>query len=149
MSARDACCAAGRGHDMRPRVAKCPAGFTLVEIVLIIVIAAVAILPLSMLFANTSIRSGDARNATVAAQLAQAKMEELAADRNSPTRGFSYLIAANYSAESPVPAFPGYSRSVAFAPDSTYDGVTFRTVGVTVVCPNIPPVTLTTWFTNY
>jgi len=127
----------------------CPAGFTLVEIVLIIVIAAVAILPLSMLFANTSIRSGDARNATIAAQLAQAKMEELAADKNSPTRGFSYLIAANYPAESPVTAFPGYSRSVAFAPDSTYDGVTFRTVGVTVVCPNIPPVTLTTWFTNY
>src|SRR5439155_927223 len=98
---------------------------------------------------NTSIRSGDARNATIAAQLAQAKMEELAADRNSPTRGFSYLVAANYPAESPVPAFPGYSRSVAFASDSTYDGVTFRTVGVTVVCPNIPPVTLTTWFTSY
>ena len=125
------------------------AGFTLVEIVLIIVIAAVAILPLSMLFANTSILSGDARNATIAAQLAQAKMEELTADRNSPTRGFSYLITANYPAESPVTAFPGYSRSVAFAQDSTYDGVTFRTVGVTVVCPNIPPVTLTTWFANY
>jgi Tfp pilus assembly protein PilV len=124
-------------------------GFTLVEIVLIIVIAAVAILPLSMLFANTSIRSGDARNATTAAQLAQAKMEEITADRNSPARGLSYLVAANYPAESPVPAFPGYSRTVSFAPDSIYDGVTFRTVGVTVTCANIPPVTLTTWFTNH
>jgi Tfp pilus assembly protein PilV len=125
------------------------AGFTLIEMVLIIVIAAVAILPLSMLFANTSIRSGDARNATIAAQLAQAKMEELAADKNSLARGFAYLVAGNYPAENPVPAFSGYNRSVSFAPDSTYDGVTFRTVGVTVSCVNIPPVTLTTWFTSY
>jgi Tfp pilus assembly protein PilV len=125
------------------------AGFTLIEIVLIIVIAAIAILPLSMLFANTSIRSGDARNATIAAQLAQAKMEELTADKNSPARGFGYLVAGNYPAETPVTAFTGYNRSVSFAPDSTYDGVTFRTVTVTVTCTNIPNVTMTTWFTNY
>ena len=124
-------------------------GFTLIEVILIIVIAAVAVLPLSMLFANTSIRSSDARNATMAAQLAQAKMEELAADKNSPARGFTYLVAGNYPAENPVSAFPGYSRSVAFSPDSTYDGVTFRTVTVTVTCAAIPPITVTTWFTNY
>jgi Tfp pilus assembly protein PilV len=125
------------------------AGFTLVEIVLIIVIAGIAILPLSMLFANSSIHSSDARNATLAAQLAEAKMEELTADKNSPARGFSYLVAANYPAESPVTAFPGYSRSVSFGTDSTYDSVTFRTVSVTVTCANIPAVTLTTWFTSY
>jgi len=124
-------------------------GFTLIEVVLVIVIAAVAVLPLSMLFANASIRSGDARNATVAAQLAQAKLEEIAADKSSPLRGYSFLITANYPVENPVTAFPGYSRSVSFAPDSTYDGVTFRTVSVTVNCPNVPPVTLTTWFTTY
>ena len=124
-------------------------GFTLMEVVLIIVIAGIAVLPLSMLFANTSIRSGDARNATIAAQLAAAKMEEITADKNSPTRGFSYLVAANYPAENPVAAFPNYSRSVSIAADSTYDGVTFRTVDVTVACPNIPAVTVTTWFTNY
>ena len=125
------------------------AGFTLIEVVLIIVIAAVALLPLSMLFANASLRSSDARNATVAAQLAQAKMEEIAADKNSPLRGITFLVTGNYPAENPVTAFPGYNRSVAFAPDSTYDGVVFRTVSVTVVSPNIPPVTLTTWFTTY
>jgi len=124
-------------------------GFTLVEVVLIIVLAGVAVLPLSMLFANASIRSGDAKNATVAAQLAQAKMEEIAADKNSPMRGFAYLVAANYPSESPVTAFPTYNRSVSIAPDSTYDGVTFRTVSVTVSCPNIAPVTLSTWFTTY
>ena len=59
----------------------------------------------------------------IAAQLAQSQMEEIAADKSSPARGFSYLIAANYPAEDPVAAFPGYSRSVAFAPDSVYDGV--------------------------
>jgi len=124
-------------------------GFTLIEVVLILVIAAVAVLPLGMLFANTSIRSGDARNAMVAAELAQTKMEELAADKNSPSRGFSYLVAAHYPPEAPVTAFPNYARSVSFAPDSVFDGVTFRTVNVTVTCGNIPPVTLTTWFTSY
>jgi Tfp pilus assembly protein PilV len=124
-------------------------GFTLIEVVLIIVIAAVAVLPLSMLFANGSIHSGDARNAALAAELAQAKMEEITADKNSPTRGFSYLVAANYPAENPVAAFSGYQRSVTFSPDSTYDGVTFRTAQVTVTCTNIPPVTLTTWFVSY
>lgn len=124
-------------------------GFTLIEVVLIIVIAGVAVLPLSMLFANASIRSGDARNATVAAQLAQAKMEEIAADKDSPTRGFSYILAGNYPLENPVTAFPGYSRSVVIAVDSTYDGVAFRNVSVTVSCTNIAPVTLTTWFTNF
>lgn len=124
-------------------------GFTLPEVVLILVIAAVAVLPLGMLFANSSIRSGEAHHATVMAELAQAKMEELAADKNSPSRGFSYLVAANYPVENPVTAFPGYSRSVSFAPDSIYDGVTFRTVSVTVAFASVPPVTLTTWFTNY
>jgi len=125
------------------------AGFTLPEVVLILVIAAVAVLPLGMLFANSSIRSSEARNATVMAQLAQAKMEEIAADKTSTSRGFSYLIAANYPAENPVPAFTGYSRSVAFAPDSVYDSVTFRTVSVTVAFASVPSVTLTTWFTNF
>lgn len=125
------------------------AGFTLPEVILIIVIAGVALFPLSMLFANTSIRSGDAHAATVAAQLAEAKMEEIAADKNAPSRGFTYLVASNYPTEDPVAAFPGYVRSVSFAPDSVYDGVTFRTVSVTVTARNVPPVTLTTWFTAY
>ena len=124
-------------------------GFTLIEVVLVIVIAAVAVLPLSMLFANASIRSGDARNATVAVELAQSKMEEIAADKNSPLRGITFLVAGNYPAESPVTTFPTYNRSVAFSPDSTYDGVTFRTVTVTVTNPNVPAVSLTTWFTTY
>ena len=123
-------------------------GFTLLEVALILVVAGVAVLPLGMMFANSSIRSGEARNATVAAQLAQAKMEEIAADEGSPTRGFAYLVAENYAPEDPVAAFPGFRRQVSIAPDSTYDGVRFRTVRVTVQASNIPPVTLTTWFTG-
>jgi prepilin-type N-terminal cleavage/methylation domain-containing protein len=125
------------------------AGFTLIEVVLVIVIAGIALLPLSMLFANTSIRSGDARNATVAAQLAQSKMEEIAADKSSPARGFDYLAGANYLPEDPVPAFPGYRRTVAVAPDSTFDAIRFRAVTVTVAGGKLPPVSLTTWFTSY
>ena len=137
-----------RRRPRRVRSAAAP-GFTLVEVVIIIVIAGIAILPLAMLFATTSIRSSDARSASVAAQLAQAKLEEITADRNSSTRGFTYVTAGNYPAETPIPAFGAFQRSVTVAPDSTYDGVTFRTVGVTVTTSGIPPVTLTTWFVNY
>ena len=125
------------------------AGFSLIEVVILIVVAGIAILPLAMLFATTSIRSSDARSASVAAQLAQAKLEEITADRNASTRGFSYVTTANYPPEAPVPAFSAFQRSVSVAADSTYDGVTFRTVSVTVTTPGIPPVTLTTWFVNY
>jgi len=125
------------------------AGFTLVEVAILIVVASIAILPLAMLFATTSIRSSDARSASVAAQLAQAKLEEITADRNAATRGFGYVVAANYPSESPVTAFPSFQRSVSIAPDSLYDAVTFRAVSVTVTTSGIPPVTLTTWFVNY
>ncbi|HEU4724278.1 MAG TPA: hypothetical protein VFU59_03170 [Candidatus Eisenbacteria bacterium] len=124
-------------------------GFTLIEVVILIVVAGIAILPLAMLFATTSIRSSDARSASVAAQLAQAKLEEITADRNASTRGFAYVTGANYPPETPIPAFTAFQRSVAVAPDSTYDGVTFHTVSVTVTTSGIPPVTLTTWFVNY
>ena len=126
-----------------------PRGFTLVEVAILIVIAGIAVLPLAMLFATTSIRSSDARSASVAAQLAQAKLEEITADRSASTRGFSYVVAGNYPPETPIPAFPAFQRSVVVAPDSTYDGVTFRTVSVTVTTSGVPPVTLTTWFVNY
>jgi len=134
-----------RGRRSRAGVS----GFTLIEVVILIVVASIAVLPLAMLFATTSIRSSDAQSASIAAQLAQAKLEEITADRNASTRGFSYVVAGNYPAESPVPAFTSFQRSVTVAPDSTYDGVTFRTVSVTVTTSGIPPVTLTTWFVNY
>jgi Tfp pilus assembly protein PilV len=121
----------------------------MIEVVVLIVVAAIAVLPLAMLFATTSIRSSDAQSASVAAQLAQAKLEEITADRNASTRGFSYLTPGNYPPEEPVPAFPAFQRSVAVAPDSSFDGVTFRSVAVTVTTSGISPVTLTTWFVNY
>lgn len=124
-------------------------GFTLIEVAILIVIAGIAILPLAMLFATTSIHSSDARSASVAASLAQAKLEEITADRRSSTRGFPYLQSVNYPSENPVVAFPTYARSVTVAPDSIFDGVTYRTVSVTVTTAGIPPITLTTWFTSY
>jgi Tfp pilus assembly protein PilV len=138
-----------RGVRNRGKRRRGPAGFTLIEVAILIVIAGIAVLPLAMLFATTSIRSSDARSASVAAHLAQAKLEEITADRRSATRGFGYLVGTNYPAENPVGAFPTYSRSVTVAPDSIFDGVTYRTVSVTVTTAGIPPVSVATWFTSY
>jgi Tfp pilus assembly protein PilV len=138
-----------RPRPTRARPARALAGFTLIEVAILIVIAGIAVLPLAMLFATTSIRSSDARSASVAAHLAETKLEEITADRRAATRGYAYIQGANYPSENPVPAFSSFSRSVTVAPDSIFDGVTYRTVSVTVTTSGIPPVTLTTWFTNY
>lgn len=135
------------GRRRGPR--RAGAGFTLIEVAILVVIAGIAVLPLAMLFATTSIRSADARSASVATHLAQTKLEEITADRRSATRGFGHLRGDHYPAEDPIAAFPAYRRSVTVAPDSIFDGVTYRTVSVTVTTAGIPPVTLTTWFTDY
>ena len=71
--------AARPSRSRPPRPARDRAGFTLIEVAILIVIAGIAVLPLAMLFATTSIRPSDARSAAVAVHLAQTKLEEITA----------------------------------------------------------------------
>ena len=87
-------------------------GFTLVETIASIVILAVAVPPMMW-----AIREAEAERVTPvmasrARWLAVEKLEDIIADRHSTTRGWSYLISANYSAETPVSGFTGMNRSV-------------------------------------
>lgn len=124
-------------------------GFTLFEVVMAIVILGVVGLPLALVFANASWRSGDGYLISTATFLAQEKAEQIMADRSSPGRGFDFIISSNYPAESPVSGYPGFSRSVTIASDSTYSSVTYRTVTVTVTNASVSDVTTTLWVTDY
>lgn len=86
--------------------------FTLIEAIIAMVILSVAV-P-AMLLAIRTVH--DKRAAPIlssrARWLAAEKLEDVIADRNSSTRGFGYLISANYLSEPTIAGFPGFSRSV-------------------------------------
>ena len=106
-------------------------GFTLIEVILIIVILAIVIPGLIGGAGFMSARQVNAVGMTTAADLAQEKMEEIMGDRLNPTPpfGFSYIVAGNFPAENPVAGFPNYNRSV------TITCFTSNTLAVTGACP--------------
>lgn len=70
--------------------------------------------------------------------LAAEKLEDCIADRNSPTRGYAYVLTANYPAEPSIAGFAGYSRSVSVVETSgnlVSAGTGYKTVTVTVTYP--------------
>lgn len=110
-------------------------GFTLIEAILAIVVLAVALPP--MLWSIQE--SQTARVAPVltsrARWLATEKLEDIIADRHSSTRGYAYVVDANYPPENPVSGAAGFSRSVAISetgPAFTAGGTGYKLVTVTV-----------------
>jgi hypothetical protein len=73
--------------------------------------------------------------ASKARWLATEKLEDVIADRHSSTRGYDYLSAGNYTNESTIADFPGFTRAVTFnetGPDLSSVGTSYMTVTVTV-----------------
>jgi prepilin-type N-terminal cleavage/methylation domain-containing protein len=124
-------------------------GFTLIEVVMVIIIGGIALIPMLSLFANTAMKSSDAEIVSTASSLAKEKMDTIIADKMSTDRGFSYITSANYPQENPVSGFADYVRTVTISPDSTYDSVTFRTVKVRVQRGTSVDITVTTWVVDH
>ncbi len=122
-------------------------GSTLIELVMAIIIAVVALFPLLAMFSNATVRSVEPVLSTQAAFLAQGKMEEIIADYNAPARGYDYIIDANYPVTSGPPGFADFTVSVSVTGDSTYDSVQFKTVTVSVSHSGIDNITVVTWVT--
>lgn len=113
-------------------------GFTLIDAVMAIVIAAIALPP--MLWAVRDAQK--ARTEPImfdrARWLAAEKLEDVIADRHSATRGYTYVISANYAWESPVTGFAGFSRSVKVVETGASlsgAGTGYKTVTVSVTYP--------------
>lgn len=121
------------------------AGFSLMELILVIMILSVALLPLITQAVQTTIHSGDGQVASTAAFLARERMEVIEVDEDHPAIGFAGVTEARYPDESSIPDFPGYARTVRISPDSTYGGLTYKVVTVAVTPPGGAAVALTTW----
>jgi len=116
------------------RRARAPRGLTLIEGIVTMVVMSIAIPPLVMAIGSASARRASQTLATRARWLASEGLEAVMADRHSLTRGYSFLVPANYPSEATVIGFPGFARQTTivttgpnFAPGSGY-----RTVSISV-----------------
>jgi len=87
-------------------------GLTIIEVVMALVILAVALPTLVTAFADASRQSIQPVQGSVASFLAIERMEEIIARRYRGTDGYTGVTTANFPAESPVSGFTGFDRSV-------------------------------------
>ena len=135
-------------------------GFTLIEVILVIVIMAIVIPSLITVLSVITKGQVNTLGTTTSAVLAQERLEEIIADKRSPNRGFSYIDNVNYPAENPVAGFAQYNRSVDIVCVASTDLNTpvacptdYKRVEVTVqaagVGPSVPDAVLVTVLTDY
>lgn len=117
---------------------RCRTGLTLIEAIALICVLSIATPAMmwSLAIANDNrtvpLMAGRARF------LASEMLEGILVDRFAVARGYAYVVAANYPAESAVIGFPRFARSVSIsetARNMTGAGTGSKTVTVSVVYP--------------
>lgn len=87
-------------------------GYSLIELIIVIVILSIAIPMLVYMLGNLTVSSMNSEKRTQAVLLCQQKMEQIIADRWNPNIGFDNVIDARYPQEGQVAGFAEFSRSV-------------------------------------
>lgn len=91
-------------------------GFSLIELVIVIVILGIASAGLMSVFSTGMKGSANPLLENQALQLAQEKMDIIVGDRMNTALGFTYLknngAGTIYPAENPIAGFPAFSRTV-------------------------------------
>jgi prepilin-type N-terminal cleavage/methylation domain-containing protein len=132
-------------------------GFTLIEVILVVVIMAIAIPGLITVLSVITQGQVNTVGTTTAALLAQERLEEIVADKRSPNRGYAFVVNGNYAPDVPM---AGYNRSVNIVCVAATDLNTavpcdtgYKRVAVTVqaagVGPTVPDAVLVTVLTDY
>ncbi len=85
---------------------------TIIEIVMAMVILAIAMPPLMNAFVEASHQSIHPTKASIASFLATERMEEIIARRYRNSEGYAAVTTANFPNEPSVSGFGGFSRSV-------------------------------------
>jgi len=87
---------------------RAPRGFTLIELIVLIVVFFGSVTSLLSVAIEAAKRVGENKDSSLAIQLAQEKAEIILSDRRNP--GLGYVSVAS-SAENPVSGFSDFSRS--------------------------------------
>ena len=109
--------------------------FTLVEALLAVVVLSVALPPMLWALREAHAARIAPIRASTARWLAVEQLEDIIADRHSETRGYSYIVQANYPGEPAVPGFAAFARQVEITEtgaDLASAGAGYKRVTVTI-----------------
>jgi prepilin-type N-terminal cleavage/methylation domain-containing protein len=104
-------------------------GFTLIELVAIIVLLSIAGTAILGMFGQVGRSLTTNQDTQTGAQLVQEKAEQILADRRNAARGFAWIVAANYPAETPISGFAAFDRSVTISDITTSPPCPVTTAG--------------------
>jgi prepilin-type N-terminal cleavage/methylation domain-containing protein len=121
---------------------RCQRGYSLIETIMVMAFLGVAFVAILNVMSTGVSQSVDTELMTKAVTLAEEKMEKVVGDKTS--RGYAYLIGANYPVENNPNSLTGFTRTVSITTYSTY-----KSIQVTVTHPKIAPLRLFTFVTNY
>lgn len=110
-------------------------GFSLIDAIIALVVLSVATPAMLAALASAHRDRVSPIMASQARWLAMEKLEDILADRSSPSRGWDYVAQPNYPDEDAVPGMPAYARQVVISetgPDLQSAGEGYKTVTVTV-----------------
>lgn len=117
-------------------------GFTLLELLFVIVFLGVALVALLDMTSSSTSTVVNSQVVITATNLANEKMEQIFADKNS--EGYGYIIQTNYPSEVNAEGQSGYNRYVTITDQGTY-----KEANVRVTHGGIPDLILTAFLTNY
>lgn len=118
-------------------------GMTLIDIIVLMVILAIAVVPLSRLSVTNLKSSANSAMMNRAMFYAQEVMEQVIADYEATDRGYGWVVS-NWGGSIAYPP-SGLSGSVSISSPSVRNGVQYAVIQVTVSCSGIPNVNLSSW----
>jgi type II secretory pathway pseudopilin PulG len=117
-------------------------GYSFVELIMVIVFISIALVAILNTYNVGLTSSVGSEHLSLAAQLAEYKMEQIKSDK--ARQGYDFVIESNYPAETDPQNFTDYSRTVSITTYSEYKEVT-----VTIAKNGETQITLQAIFTNY
>ncbi len=118
------------------------AGFTLIEIILVMIFLSVALLATMNMISTSLSKSFDMDIISTANNLANEQMEKIFTDKKS--KGYGYVVSENYPPETNAGGFQGFNRYVTIITYSTN-----KKIVVTVTHASIDDFILISYLTNY
>ncbi len=125
-------------------------GFSVIEVILVVLIIAVAVPPILSMFSQNLTSSVEAEFYTKAAYYCEEKLEQILADKRASKsgKGYDYILQANrYPDDNPETV---YTRTVTIdTAGHVYESIRYAEVKVSVSHPQITTVVIGSWVTDY
>lgn len=121
-------------------------GYSLIEIILVVLILGIALPPIITIFSQNLSNNVKSEWYTKATLLAEERMEQILSDKRA--HSYEYIVSPDrYPEDTPE---SGFTRTVSIDESGhIIDGIPYAEIQVTISHPSINDVTITAWVTNY